>query len=85
VYHRVDDLDELSGPRFFSLARRIGVYGGALAAVRAHHAQRRVAIESAPAMSLSDWVARHPEAMARAAETFNQRPKGGVPRGVQDR
>ena len=32
VFHRVDDMESLPGPRFFKMAYRIATYGGAVAA-----------------------------------------------------
>lgn len=32
VFYRVDDFDEIDGPKFFRLAMRVGAYQGAIAA-----------------------------------------------------
>ncbi len=49
VFHRVEDLDTLDGPRFFRLAYRIAAYQGVMAAVIAEQeAQHRPPAQQAP-------------------------------------
>lgn len=72
VFHRVDDFEALPGPRFFSLAWRIGAYDGVVAARRAHRRARAEQAAGAPPMSLGQWAGAHPDAMAAAAADFDR-------------
>lgn len=63
VLHRVDDMEKLPGPRFFSLVYRLGAYQSLIAA----RARQQKKDRPAPAqMSISQWMAAHPEAMDAA-------------------
>lgn len=40
AFHRIDDVSTIAGPRYFSLAQRLGVYNGVMGAIWAERARR---------------------------------------------
>lgn len=48
AFHRVDDVEKIDGPRYFSLAQRLSAYSGVRGAVVAERARREQDGDTAP-------------------------------------
>lgn len=60
VFHRIDDIESMPGPKFLRFARRMTCYQGVLAARLAEEiAAKQVPVEPTPEAAKSDRVAVH--------------------------
>lgn len=74
VLHRVADIDELPGPRFFAYCYRLTAYQGVIANAWQRQQARKKAAAAAPRreMSLAEWAAQNPAAMHAAYERMSR-------------
>lgn len=73
VLHRVEEIEEMPGPRFFAYCYRLADYPGVVAAKyrRQPGPHTGTAPAAAPVprtMSLAEWVEQHPHEMDAAYE-----------------
>ncbi len=74
VFHRVDDIFEMDGPRFFRLAVRLPAYAGVMAArvANLHEEQPtrgRASAEHSNVVDLAQFSAAHPGLIERKKVT----------------
>lgn len=72
VLHRIDEVEEMPGPRYFAYCHRLRSYQGAVAAAARAQQERREQRRSAPPMSVADWARAHPAAMQAAHEELRE-------------
>ena len=66
AFHRIDDVDAIDGPRYFSLAQRLTAYSGVRAAVIAEGRYREERGGSAPQGGSRGGATQAPEAAVLA-------------------
>ena len=66
AFHRIDDVDAIDGPRYFSLAQRLTAYSGVRAAVIAERRYREEHGGSAPQGGSRGGATQAPEAAVLA-------------------
>lgn len=66
MLHRVDEIEQLPGPRFYSLCYRLTAYQGVIAAAYQRQRAARDVARTAEPMSLGEWARKNPGAMQAA-------------------
>lgn len=67
MFHRIDDVSTIDGPRYFALAQRIGAYRGVMHAIFTARAHREAEEERRGGPSASMSSARAPEKVDASA------------------
>lgn len=73
VLHRVDEIGEMPGPRFFAYCYRLSAYQGAIAAEARRTATARAQRVAAGPVSIGEWARTHKAAMEAASESSGGR------------
>jgi len=73
VLHRVDEIEQLPGPRFFAYCYRLSAYQGVISLEARRAAAVRTQQRAAGPVSIGDWAKTHRAAMEAASETNGRR------------
>lgn len=73
MLHRVDEIEQMPGPRFFAYCYRLSAYRGVIAIeARRVQAERAQQVTAGP-VSIADWAKSHRAAIEAASETSGRR------------
>lgn len=71
MLHRIDEIEELPGPRFFSLCYRLTNYQGVIANAWRRQVAKRAQQQARGPVSLAEWASEHRDAIAQASAEMN--------------
>lgn len=72
VLHRIEDIEHLPAPRFFSYCTRLSAYQGAVSAVLRRRQAVQAQRKAQPPVGLGEWARSNPDVMRAAYEQLSE-------------